>query len=435
MSAIVAPSIPDAKQSMFAALRSVNYRWYLGGQGITSVGSWMQRLAQDWLVLQFSHGDAVALGITTACQFLPFLLLAPVAGVIADRYPRRRVLMVTSAVGALAAAALALLTLAGTASVAAVYLVAFLLGSAAAVDHPTRQAFLSDVVDRPRLANAVALNSAVFNLSRIVGPALAGLMIAAMSGVGGVFAVNALSYVIAIAALGRIQVGTRGPVDLRESVTFRAGLRYVADRRDLLLVLLAVAIAATFAFNFATTTALMATGEFAVGAAAFGFMGTALSCGSIVGSLLAARRRSTPGLGLVLGSGVAFGALTMIAGLMPTYTAFLLVLPLCGVGALTFSVAAQSYLQTGTAERMRGRVMGIYALVFFGGNPVGGPLLGWVSNHWGPRWGLIGGGAAALLGLAALALVWRRSRDQRACGAPRGYAAGTDAVNSRRIDV
>ncbi|MFI0434044.1 MAG: MFS transporter, partial [Candidatus Nanopelagicales bacterium] len=381
-------------RGMFAALQSVRYRWYLGGQAITSVGAWMQRIAQDWLVLQVTGGDAVALGITTACQFLPFLLLAPVSGVIADRYPRRRVLMITSTVGAVTAGVLTVLALAGAASVAAIYLTAFLLGSAAAIDHPTRQAFLGDIVEPTSLANAVALNSAAFNLSRIVGPALAGVMIAALGGVAGVFAVNALSFVVAVATLQRIRIRGAGGVDARERVTFRAGLSYLADRRDLLLVLLAVAIAATFAFNFATTTALMAAGEFEVGAAAFGVMGTALSCGSIVGSLLAARRRSAPSLRLVLASGIAFGLLTMMAGLMPSYAMFLVVLPLCGLGALTFSVAAQSYLQTGSAGRMRGRVMGIYALVFFGGNPVGGPLLGWVSNSWGPRWGLVGGGLA-----------------------------------------
>ncbi|MDQ1246180.1 MAG: hypothetical protein QG597_547 [Actinomycetota bacterium] len=388
----------------FAALAHPNYRWFISGQAVTNIGTWMQRVAQDWLVLEVTHGDAVALGLVTALQFLPFIVLAPVAGVVADRVSPRKVLAVTGSLGAVAAGSLAAATIAGAAGIGLIFVAGAVLGVAAAFDQPARQALVGRLVPRSSLANAVALNSATFNLARIIGPALAGLAIAAV-GSGPVFAVNSASFLVAVGTLAFVRPAAveHGPGDAADRVTLRAGIAYLRSRPDLLVVLAAVGLAAIFAFNYSITIALMATAEFHRGAAEFGLLGAALSLGSITGSLLSARRQGPVGLRFVLVAGVAFGAVTAVSGLMPNYVWFALALPFCGLAALTFSVAAQSYLQLHTAPELRGRVMGVYVLVFFGSNPVGAPLLGWISMQFGPRWGLIGGGVLAAVGLLVLA--------------------------------
>lgn len=388
----------------FAALAHRNYRWFLSGQAVTNIGTWMQRIAQDWLVLEITGGDAVALGLVTALQFLPFVVLAPVVGVVADRYPRRWVLTATGTLGAVAAGALAVATLAGVVNLPIIFVAGAALGVAAAFDHPARQALVGQVVPRESLANAVALNSATFNLARIIGPSLAGIVIA-VSTTGVVFGVNAVSFLAAVGTLWRLRLTSNEPVSAdRSPVTFGAGLRYLRARPDLVVVIAMVGVAAVFAFNFGMTTALMATEEFGRGAAQFGMLSTTLALGSITGSLLSARRRRPINVTFVAVAGVLFGLATALGGLMPTFGLFALSLPLCGFTALTFSVGAQSYLQLHTAPEMRGRVMGIYALVFFGSNPVGAPVLGLLSAEFGPRAGLIGGGMMAAVGLSAIAL-------------------------------
>ena len=398
----------------FAALAERNYRWFLTGQIVTNVGTWMQRVAQDWLVLDLSGGNAVTLGIVTALQFLPFLVVAPFAGVLADRVPRRVVMLIAGIMATLAAGSLGLAVMTGSASVGLVYILAFVLGVSAALDNPARQALLGQLVGRELLSNAVGLNSATFNLSRIIGPALAGLTIAAV-GVGPVFVINALSYVFALGTLvmlrPRTAEGRSGPLAGR--ATMRQGLGYLRTRRDLVIVLVLVFFAGTFVFNYQITTVMMARLEFGVGAAAYGVLGSVLSIGSILGSLLAARR-TTPRLRFVLGAGLAAALVTATAGLMPTYLSFLFFLPLCGLTLLTFSVSAQSYLQMGSDGRFRGRVMGFYTLAFFGGTPVGAPILGWVASTFGPRWGLIGGGLLAGVFLVGVAVIAQRRIRARA---------------------
>ncbi|MCB0916321.1 MAG: MFS transporter [Actinobacteria bacterium] len=408
----------------FASFSHRNYRWFISGQAVTNIGTWMQRIAQDWLVLEVTHGNAVALGLVTALQFLPFLLLTPFTGVVADRFSRRAVLMVTGAAGGTAAAALAVTTMAGATTLGVILAAGAVLGVASAFDHPARQALLGELVGPDELRNAVALNGATFNMARIVGPALAGLGIAAL-GTGPVFAVNAASFAVAVWTLTRLRSADFHLVARSaERVTFTAGLRYLRSRSDLVFVILAVALAAVFAFNFALTTALMATAEFDRGAAEYGLLGTSLALGSITGSLLAARRRAPIDLRYVFAAGVAFGLVTATAGLMPNYLTFVLFLPLAGLTALTFSIGAQSYLQLHTDPGMRGRVMGFYALVFFGSNPVGAPLLGWISMQFGPRWALIGGGLLAAAALTLLSL-W---------AAHRGIFAAGRAVAIRAVD-
>ena len=417
----------------FQALSSRNYRWYLTGQLVTASGTWMQRIAQDWLVLDITGGNATALGLATALQFIPFILITPFAGVLADRFSRRRIMQVTASVGAVTATLLAAIVISGNATVGWVYALAFVLGTAAAVDNPARQAMVARTVPPEHLANAIALNSATFNLSRILGPSLGGVIIAVW-GVGQAFAVNAASFILAIVAVSMIRAATTS-TEATKKATFRDGLAYVRARPDLIVVLAAVAVAATFAFNYAMFTALMAREQFNVSAAQFGIASSVLAVGSIVGSLVAARRRQ-PGLRRVLISGVAFGLATVAAGLQPNYTAFVAILPVAGFAALTFSVAAQSYLQLHAGDAFRGRVMGLYALVFFGGNPIGAPALGWVADTFGPRWTLIGGGLAAALGLAVVAWFARRFVGQQADrGSQTASSQPTDETDKQPVSA
>jgi MFS family permease len=396
----------------FAALGIRNYRWYVSGQLVNATGAWMQRVAQDWLVLELT-ASPVAVGITTALQFLPFLLLAPISGALADRLPRRRLLVIAMTMSGLAAAVLALAVTTGTATVGLVYVLALLSGVAAALDNPARQAMVGEMVGRAHLANAVALNSAAFNLARIAGPSVAGLIIAA-SGTGPVFWLNAATSGFALVALGALRTGefdrSQGR-DVAAQPRLVDGLRYVREHPELVFVLLVAFLVATFGLNYQLTTVLMAQGEFRVGAAGFGLMGTVLAVGALVGSLGAARRRSRPRLRLVVGSALTFSALTLVAGLAPTYPVFLAVLPLVGATAMTFTTSAQGFLQLGSEPALRGRVMGLYTLVFFGGTPIGAPVIGWVAATLGPRWGLIGGGLLAGIGVLVTAVVaLRRAR-------------------------
>jgi MFS family permease len=371
----------------------------------------MQRVAQDWLVLELTDGSATALGIAVGLQFLPLLLFSMWGGGLADRFQRRNVLLVTSSLLGLSALTLGVLVLTGLASVPLVLAMAFLVGSIAAFDGPARQAFVSDLVDLDDLPNAVALNTASFNLGRVFGPATAGLLIAAV-GSGWVFVVNALGYVAVIVALSGIRrVASKSGAgrDAGDRGSIREGLRYVRSRSDLVLVLVIAFFVGTFGLNFQLTIASMVTGTFGLGAAAFGAASTVLAVGSLSGSLLAARRGS-PRIRLVVGAAFAFGAAAVTVALMPTYLAFVLALPLVGVGALTLINATQSYLQLNSDPAFRGRVMGVYTLVFMGGTPLGSPLVGWIAETFGARWAIaLGGIVSAVAALVAAFVSLRRS--------------------------
>jgi MFS family permease len=389
-------------RSTFAALRVRNYRLFSGGSLISNVGTWMQRVAQDWLVLALT-GSAGALGITTGLQFLPLLLFSPIAGVIADRYPKRQVLAVTQFALAASAGVLGLLAITGWVTVWHVYVLAFVFGAATAFDTPARQAFVNEMVGPDQLANAVGLNSASFNLGRVIGPAVAGLLIAWLgSGVtatGWVILLNAASYLAVIVSLARMvddELTPPAPVP-RARGQLRDGLRYVQSRPDIMLVMAVVFSAGTFGLNFQMTTALMATEVYGKGAGEYGILGSVLAVGSLAGSLLAARRAQTRQR-LVIGAAIAFGASEMVAGTMPTYLTFALLLPLCGFTALTMITAANAFVQMSVAPQMRGRVMALYMAIFMGGTPAGAPLLGWVAEHFGARWTLVGGGALTIVG-------------------------------------
>ncbi len=407
----------------FRSLRVRNYRLYATGQLLANTGVWMQRVAQDWLVLELTDGSATALGITVGLQFLPMLLFSLWGGGLADRFRRRQLLFVTTALLGVAAFSLGVLVLTGVATVPLVMLMAFLVGSIAAFDGPARQAFVSEMVDIEDLPNAVALNTASFNLGRVFGPAAAGLLIAAV-GSGWVFILNTIGYLAVLVALSRIR-----PDDLAEPVRagadaggLREGISYVWARPDLVLVLVIAFFVGTFGLNFQLTIAAMVTGEFDLGPAAFGVASTVLAVGSLTGSLAAARR-GAPRIRLVVLAALAFGAAAVVVAVMPTYLMFLVALPLVGVGALTLINATQSFLQLNSAPELRGRVMGIYTLVFLGGTPLGSPLVGWVAETFGPRWSIaLGGIVSALSALTVAVLHVRRSGlEVRAHARPRPH--------------
>ncbi|WP_019874894.1 MFS transporter [Sporichthya polymorpha] len=407
----------------FKSLSVPNYRRYFTGMAVSNTGSWMQRVAQDWLVLQLSSGSAVTLGITTALQFGPIVLLSSLGGVLADRYDKRRLLFVTNTVMGLLALILGALVLTDLAAVWHVYVLAAGLGVVAALDTPTRQAFVVEMVGREDLPNAVGLNSASFNGGRIVGPAVAGLLIEAFDGdTGWVFLINALTYLAPVIALHRMRVAElqRSELAPRGRGQLREGIRYVRGRPDLMAVLFVVFCLGTFGLNFQITNALMATAEFDKGAGEFGLLGSAIAVGSLTGALLGARR-SEVRVRLVIGGALAFGLLEIVSGVMPNYGLYAASLPAVGVAALLTTTAANSVMQLSVAPAMRGRVMALYITVLFGGTPVGAPVVGWLAEEYGPRWSLVVGGlvTAASAALAGSYLARRAQITVRASVFPR----------------
>jgi MFS family permease len=405
----------------FRALRVRNYRLYAMGGVVSNTGTWMQRVAQDWLVLQLHPGSAAqastALGITTGLQFLPILLLSPYAGLIADRMDKRRLLMLTQAWMGITSIGLAVVAVTGIAQPWMVFVSALLLGMGAAFDAPARQSFVSEMVGPDDLTNAVSLNSATFNLARVVGPALSGVLIAAFgSGVeatGWVIGLNGLSFLAVISALRLMH-----PEELTEIARaprgkgmIRDGVRYVRDRPVLKMVLVAGFFAGTFGMNFQMTSALMATQVYGKGASQYGLLGTTLAIGSLTGALLGARRTSKPRPRLVILAGLAFGTVEVVLGLMPSYLAFAALTPVLGLSLLTMLNAANTTVQLSTAPEMRGRVMALYMTLVMGGTPIGSPVVGWVGATFGARWTLIGGGLMSLLGIGLALVVYRGVRN------------------------
>jgi MFS family permease len=399
----------------FRALSNYNYRLYAAGGVVSNTGTWMQRVAQDWLVLQLSHSP-MALGITTGLQFLPILLFSPYAGLVADRFPKRRLLQVTQAMMAVPALVLGILALTGAAQTWQVYVLAFVFGIGTAFDAPARQSFVSEMVGPDDLTNAVGLNSASFNAARIVGPAVAGGLIAAFgSGVaatGAVIVLNALSYGAVVFALQKMRSSDLDSPELagHQKGMIRDGLRYVRRRPDIMLILAIVFFAGTFGLNFQMTSALMATGVFHKGAGEYGLLGTTMAIGSLSGALLAARRIGRPRQRLVVFAALAFGAAEMVAGVLPSYLAFALWTPVLGITALTMITAANTFVQLGTAPELRGRVMALYMMIFMGGTPIGAPIVGWVGDAFGARWTLLGSGAITIAGtlFAVLLFSWSK---------------------------
>lgn len=379
----------------FASLSIRNYRIYALGAIVSNVGTWMGRVAQDWVVLtELTDHSASALGIVTGLQFLPMLLLAPWTGAVVDRFPKRSLLLLTQAVLGLTALVGGVLVVTGAAQLWHFYLLALMTGVATAFDNPARQTFVSEMVPRERLSNAVALNSASFNLGRLIGPAVAGLVIAGI-GSGQALLVNSLSFVTVIVALLALRASELTPAPRATGRgSAREGLRYVRGRPDIILVMVLIFVLGTFGMNFQITIALMATQVFGRGAEDYGLLGSIMAVGSLSAALLAARR-SEPRLRVLLLSLVGFTFAAAGAAIAPTYASFAVALAACGLTALTAMTTANAMVQMRTDPMMRGRVMALYMAIFFGGTPLGAPIIGWAGDVLGPRW-TIGIGAAAV---------------------------------------
>jgi MFS family permease len=380
-----------------------------------------------------------ALGITIALQLLPTLLLSPLGGVLADRFSKRTVLRVMQVMMAVPAAVLGVLAVTGVVQTWHVFVIAFVFGIGRALEAPARQSFVPEMVGREDLGNAVALNSASFNAGRLIGPAVAGLLIAAFgggtTGTGWVILANAASYGAAFFALSMLDAGrlTPTPVIAPGAGAIREGIRYVRSRPDFVLVLSCVFFLGGFGMNFQITSALMATDEFGKGASEFGVLGSALAVGSLVGSLLAARR-ARPRLRFIVLSGLSFSVVQVASGLMPTYYAYMAVLPLVGLSILTMATTANAMIQMTSTPAMRGRVAALYVMVFIGSVPFFAPVMGWVAENLGARTALVGSGALAGLGITLVTAWYVRQTDGQA-DRLRDEAVALRSVYARRADV
>jgi MFS family permease len=380
-----------------------NYRRYFAGQVVSLSGNWMQIVAEMWLVLRLTD-SGLAVGVTSALQFLPILLFGAWGGLLADRVPKRRLLMVTQAAMVLPALALFALTASGAIELWMVFALVLARGAVNAIDNPTRQSFVIEMVGPERVVNAVSLNSVIVHSARIVGPAVAGVAIA-LWGVAPCFALNALTFVAMIVALWRMRPEQLRPAPLaaREPDALRAALRYVRGTPELAIPLALMAVVGTLTLNFQVLLPLLARFSFHAEASTYSLLVAAMGVGAVVGALATgARGRVSPGL--VVGACLWLGALTLALAAAPTLPLALIALPALGAAAVTFAAGVNSALQLRVESAMRGRVMALYSVVFLGSTPIGGPLLGWLAQAASPRASLaLGGGAALLAGAAARA--------------------------------
>jgi MFS family permease len=390
--------------SMFRSLRGYNYRVWAGGALVSNVGTWMQRIGQDWLVLtQLTHNNASAVGVVMALQFGPQILLLPLTGYAADHINRRKLLFVTQASLGVLALGLGLLTVTGLIKLWQVYAFAFALGCVTAFDAPARQTFVSELVSEDDLSNAVALNSTSFNAGRMLGPAVAGLLIAAV-GTGWVFVVNAASFVAVLCSLRllrpeELHVKTSGH---RARGRLAEGFRYVWRRPDLRAVLVMLFLFGTFGLNFAIFISTMSVKVFHAGASRYGLLTSSMAVGTVIGALLAARR-ARPSVPLLIAAAGLFGGGLVLAALSFDFWMFAAMLMAIGVCAQTFTTSTNSLVQLATEPAMRGRVVAILLAIALGGTPLGAPVVGWVADTFGPRWSL-GVGAAAGFGAVLVGL-------------------------------
>jgi MFS family permease len=379
----------------FNSLEVPNYRRYFTGQLISLSGTWMQTVAAVWVVLTLT-GSGVAVGLTTALQFLPMLLIGAWGGLLADRIPKRRLLMTTQALMAIPAVGLFAVTATGAVEPWMVYLAVFAFGSLNAIDNPTRQSFVIEMVGPDRVVNAVSLNSVIVQAARIVGPGLAGILIATV-GVVPCFALNALTFAAMILALwtmdpARLQAP---PVAEREPGAIRAGLRYVLRTPELMVPLALMGLVGTLGFNFQVVLPLLARFSFEAGAMTYAALVSAMAVGSIAGALVNGHRGRT-GPRLIAGGALAFGVSALLAAAMPTLALEVVMLAVLGAASVTFAATINSTLQLAVSPEMRGRVMALYSVVFLGSTPIGAPLTGWLAQSYDPRVALLLAGASGL---------------------------------------
>ena len=396
----------------FRSLEGYNYRVWAAGALVSNVGSWMQRTAQDWIVLtELTHRNATAVGIVMGLQFGPQILLLPLTGFAADHLDRRKVLFCTQAAMGLLALGLGLLVVTGLVQLWHVYVFAFLLGCAAAFDSPARQTFVAELVEERFLPNAVALNSTSFNAARMIGPAIAGGLIAGV-GSGWVFLINAFSFVAVLCSLGLLRSDELRPSHRAVSSrgSFVEGFRYVLRRPDLKVILFMLFLVGTFGLNFPIFISTMSVTVFHAGAGQYGLLSSMMAAGSVAGALMAAAR-AKPGIPVLLAAAATFGVGCAVAATMPNYLAFGIVLFVIGLAAQTFTTSTNAIVQTSTEPGMRGRVIAILLAIALGGTPVGAPIVGWIADSFGPRWAL-GSGAVAgpLAAMVAIVYLARRRR-------------------------
>ncbi len=408
----VSNSFKQFSQNTFSSLQIRNYRLYYIGQIISTSGTFMQSVAQAWLVLQLSN-SGTALGVVTALQYLPVMFLSPIGGVIADRYSKRKLLYLTQSAYGVQALILGLLVLTGWVRLWMVDLLALSYGLITTLDNPTRQSFVVEMVGERLLRNAVTLYSSLVNLARVIGPAIAGLLIATIA-LAPCFIINGLSYAAVIIMLAAMRAR-----DLRASPPLphakgqlREGFRYVASTPALRNILIMMALIGTFTFEFQVSLPLIAQFTFHGNAESYAALTSAMGIGAVIGGLMTAGQKNTSTRTLVLAA-LLFGVTTLLAALMPSLVLAVLAMVLVGFFSIYFTSLGNSILQLESAAQMRGRVMAFWAIAFLGSTTVGGPIVGWIGETVGPRWGLAVGGLAAVAAGALGSFTLRHVRPAR----------------------
>ena len=410
----------------FQSMHVRNFRLFFAGQLISQCGTWMQTIALGWLVLHLSHNSGFAIGLAIALQFIPTLLFGAWGGLIADRFDKRSVLLCTQVAMASVAVLLAVVDLTDVVQLWMLYVIIVAYGLALAVDNPTRQSFVAELVPAEDLPNAIGLSSAIFQLARILGPAVAGVLIVTV-GTGVCFALNAVSFVFIVAALLMMRTGElyRDAPLRREKGQLRDGLRYVWHTAELRSILLLTLIVGTFAINSPVVLPLLAKVTFGGNAEAYSWMTIAMGAGAMFGALFAANRAEARG-NLLFATGMTFGFAICMASLAPTLGLFIGLLVLVGAGQISFLATCNSLLQIISDPVMRGRVMAVYTITLLGTTPIGGPLVGWVSEQFGPRWGFAIGGIATVAAVMVFGTAFMRSRARDEVAPPEEIVLGVD---------
>jgi MFS family permease len=417
---------------MFSSLRVPNFRLYVGSQVLSTTARGMQRVVQDWLVLELT-GSVTAVGITVAMQFAPTLFFGLYGGVIADRYRKRPLLVVTQGLGGAIAAALAVLILTGNIQVWQIWALAFILGLDTVVDNPARQVFVNEIVGPRNLSNAISLNSSTFQLGSLIGPALAGIAITAV-GSGWAFAFNALAYAVVVAALIAMNPAKLMPMPKipRNKGQLVEGLRYAVKKPTILYTLVVLAAVATFAYNMPVILTAFANTVFTVGAGGYGMFNALVAAGALAGALASARRIHV-GLRTTILGAVALGLIQASAGLMPSIATFALFIVAAGASSMLFLTAANTLIQTSSSLTIRGRVMALYVLVQLGGQAIGGPFMGWIVEQLGANAGMVISGVVPLLVASTAGILLARKQRLTVAFSWKTWMPGLAIVHKRGV--